>query len=73
MNIIKTDDVMKKRILLVDDKEDMLMLCSRELIKAGYDITTACGIYPLTPLMKRHKICLLRAKNRFGKIRKLTT
>jgi DNA-binding NtrC family response regulator len=43
MNIIKTDDVMKKRILLVDDNEDMLMLCSRELIKAGYDVTTACS------------------------------
>ena len=35
------DDVMKKRILLGDDNEDMLMLCSRELIKAGYDVTTA--------------------------------
>ena len=32
---------MKKRILLVDDDEDMLMLCSRELIKAGYYVTTA--------------------------------
>jgi len=37
------DDVMKKRILLVDDNEDMLMLCNRELIKAGYDVTTACN------------------------------
>src|ERR1700690_1516321 len=35
------DDVMKKRILLVDDDEDMLILCSRELIKAGYVVTTA--------------------------------
>ncbi len=41
MNIIKTNGVMKKRILLVDDDEDMLLLCSRELIKAGYDVTTA--------------------------------
>ena len=32
---------MKKRILLVDDDEDMLILCSRELIKAGYVVTTA--------------------------------
>ena len=32
---------MKKRILLVDDNEDMLMLCSRELKKAGYDVITA--------------------------------
>ena len=35
------DDVVKKRILLVDDDEDMLILCSRELIRAGYDVTTA--------------------------------
>lgn len=35
------DDAMKKGILLVDDDEDMLILCSRELIKAGYDVTTA--------------------------------
>src|SRR5271169_4590570 len=35
--------VMKKRILLVDDDEDMLMLCSHALIKAGYDVTTACN------------------------------
>jgi isoamylase len=31
------------------------------------------GIWPSTPLAKRHKICLLRARNRFGKIHKLTT
>jgi DNA-binding NtrC family response regulator len=31
----------KKKILLVDDDEDMLILCSRELIKAGYDIITS--------------------------------
>ena len=31
------------------------------------------GIWPLTPLAKRRKICLLRARNRFGKIRKLIT
>ena len=35
------DGVVKKRILLVDDDEDMLILCSRELIKAGYEATTA--------------------------------
>ena len=31
------------------------------------------GIWPLTPLAKRRKICLLRARNRFGKIHRLTT
>jgi len=37
------DNVVKKKILLIDDNEDMLMLCSRELIKAGYDVITACN------------------------------
>jgi DNA-binding NtrC family response regulator len=37
------DNGMKKIILLVDDDENMLILCSRELIKAGYDVTTACN------------------------------
>ena len=31
------------------------------------------GIWPSTPLAKRRKICLPRARNRFGKIHKLTT
>ena len=34
---------MKKKILLVDDDEDIMILCRRELIKAGYDVTTACN------------------------------
>ncbi len=49
------DDVMKKRILLVDDNEDMLMLCSRELIKAGYDVATACNAKKGLEIFERQK------------------
>lgn len=39
--------------MLVDDTEDMLMLCSRDLTKAGYDVTTACNAKKELEILKQ--------------------
>ena len=73
---------MKKRILLVDDDEDMLMLCSRELIKAGYDVTTACNAKRGLEIFEQNKNGIaavvldvlmpdMDGRRLFGKIREL--
>jgi len=74
--------VMKKRILLVDDDEDMLMLCSHALIKAGYDVTTACNAKRALEIFEQQKNGItavvldvllpdMDGRRLFGKIREL--
>lgn len=69
-------------LLLVDDDEDMLMLCSRELIKAGYDVITACSAKKGLEIFEQQKNRIaavvldvlmpdMDGRKLFGKIREL--